>query len=123
VFCRLPLAFAQRHQFLFRAVLQLLHPFEKHLHHLIAGGAGGLVDQAEQQGEPLGRRIIPQMSGMQGSRFGGEVLDLGGRDALHQAFHLPQGLQPGESGKPLLQVREGGTLGRFFEPIERGEMP
>jgi hypothetical protein len=60
---------SQSLQLLFGAGFELPHARDEHLLDLVAGGDGSLMKETQQQSKALGRGEIPEVRGMQGSRF------------------------------------------------------
>src|SRR6266536_2370014 len=46
------------------------------------------------------------------------MLDLGIRNIFQKTLHIAQRGQPRQFVKPLVQMRQTGTLGRFLDPVE-----
>ena len=112
---------SQSLQLLFGAGFELPHACNEHLHDLVAGGDGGLMKETHQESKALGRREIPEVGGMQGSRFLCQMDDLGRANLFEQGLRVAQGLQPGEAGEPFIQVGERSGFGNLFDPVEGGE--
>ena len=98
------------------------HAFEKHLDDGIAGGDLGLQEQAADQGLPFGKGDLLEFCNVKDPGLCREVLDLRARDAVEQALHPGERLDPHEVNQHVLQVRERRTLGNGFEPLEFGVM-
>ena len=89
---------------------------------LIPGRNGRLMDQADEEGEALGRREIPEVGGVQRAGFCGLVSDLGIGDAFQDTLHIAEGGQPGQFVEPLIQMRQAGTLRCFLDPVKVREV-
>ena len=85
----------ERLELLLCCCLGFSDPPKEHLYQLVAAVRSGLLEQAEKQRVPLARPAHTQkIAHFHGSGFGGELSELGVRDALQHRVRVNKAGQP-----------------------------
>jgi hypothetical protein len=113
-----PIRLAQLLQPLLALLVDGGHALAEHAHHLIAGLDALLVQQADQQHDPLGVPAFAHVVDACHLRLPGEVRDLARRHAVKPHLGRPQRVQLQQVGQALLELAQRGRLGRGLDAVE-----